>query len=55
MGFWLINSWACAKNNCDNLFKKQMNKYKEKLVILQLIGIIVIKGIIGGHLHLQIF
>ena len=37
--------------------KKQTNKYKEKLVIVQSIGIIVIKkqGNKGGHLHLQIF
>ena len=34
--------------------KKQRNEYKEKWVILQSIGIIVIKSK-SNHLHLQIF
>ena len=39
--------------DCSDLSKKQTNWYKEKLVILQSKGIIVINK--DDHLHLQIF
>jgi len=35
---------SAPRNNYGDLSKKQTNKYKEKLVILQSIGIIVIKS-----------
>ena len=43
-GFLLINSWACQEIIIVISFKKLTNKCKEKIVILQVIGIIVIKS-----------
>jgi len=42
--FPLIISWHMPRNNYGDLSRKQTNKHKEKLVILQSIGIIVIIG-----------
>ena len=48
--FPLINSWACLERiiifplkRYALIIKKQTNKYKEKFIILQSIGIIFIK------------
>ena len=55
-GKWAISPFLSDKVLHMVIFQeKQTDKYEEKLVILQLIGIIVIKNNKGDHLELQIF